>query len=60
MVPVFRFPQPTGPCAIGTLTCHWVDADRREVFTSAPDDRRELVVQLWYPAKPDPSAPRAL
>jgi predicted dienelactone hydrolase len=60
MVPVFRFPQPTGPCAIGTLTCHWVDADRREVFTSGPDDRRELVVQLWYPAKPDPSAPRAL
>jgi predicted dienelactone hydrolase len=59
MVPVFRFPQPTGPCAIGTLTCHWVDAGRREVFTSDPDDRRELMVQLWYPARPDPSAPRA-
>jgi predicted dienelactone hydrolase len=37
-----------------------VDADRPEVFTADPDDRRELIVQLWYPAKPDPSAPRAL
>jgi hypothetical protein len=59
MCPVFRFPQPTGPDAIGTLTYHWVDADRPEVFTADPDDRRELMVQLWYPATPDPAAPRA-
>jgi hypothetical protein len=59
LLPVFRFPQPTGPHAIGTLTYHWVDAGRPEVFTADPDDRRELMVQLWYPAKPDPSAPHA-
>src|SRR6266511_3443542 len=57
--PVFRLPQPTGPYAIGTLTYHWVDAARPEVFTADPNDRRELMVQLWYPAKGDPSAPRA-
>jgi hypothetical protein len=56
---VFRFPQPTGQYAIGTLTYHWVDADRPEVFTADPYDRRELMVQIWYPAKGAPSSPRA-
>jgi hypothetical protein len=59
MCPVFRFPHPTGRNGIGTLTYHWVDADRPEAFTADPDDRRELMVQLWYPATPDPAAPHA-
>src|SRR5215217_2351170 len=59
VVPVFRFPHPSGPYGIGTLTYHWVDADRPEVFTADPSDRRELMVQIWYPAEGDPSSPRA-
>ncbi|WP_171074937.1 alpha/beta hydrolase family protein [Nonomuraea basaltis] len=58
-LPIFGFPEPTGPYDVGTLTYHWVDADRPEIFTAAPDDRRELMVQIWYPAEADPSAPRA-
>lgn len=57
--PVFRFPRPSGPYAIGTLTYHWVDAARPEVFTAEPNDHRELIVQVWYPAQPNRSAPRA-
>jgi predicted dienelactone hydrolase len=56
---VFRFPRPHGPYAIGTLTYHWVDAARPEVFTADPNDRRELMVQVWYPAQAEPSAQRA-
>jgi hypothetical protein len=59
ILPVFRFPHPTGPYAIGTLTYHWVDAARSEAFTADPNDRRELMVQIWYPAKQDSSFPRA-
>jgi predicted dienelactone hydrolase len=59
VLPVFRFPEPSGPYEIGTSTYHWVDADRPEVFTADPDDRRELMVQVWYPAEGNPSAPRA-
>src|SRR5215211_3045072 len=59
MLPVFRFPHPSGPYEIGMLTYHWVDADRPEVFTADSDDRRELMVQVWYPAEEDPSSPRA-
>lgn len=57
--PVFRFPRPTGPYSIGTLTYHWVDANRPEIFTADPNDSRELMVQVWYPAKGDSSSPRA-
>jgi len=38
------------------LTYHWIDADRSEVFAADPNARRELMVQLWYPADYDPSS----
>lgn len=52
--PVFDLPEPTGPFPIGTKIYHWVDHSRPEWFTSEdenPNDVRELVVQVWYPAK---------
>lgn len=57
--PVFKFPPPHGPYEIGTLTYDWVDAARPEIFTADPSDRRELMVQIWYPAQSDGSAKRA-
>ena len=59
LIPVFRFPPPTGPHDIGTLTYHWVDAARSDVFAADPQARRELMAQIWYPAKRNPSAARA-
>ncbi len=59
ILPVFHFPKPTGPYAIGTVTYHWIDSSRPELFTADPNDHRELMVQLWYPARNEPSAPRA-
>jgi hypothetical protein len=54
---MFDFPRPTGPFAIGTVTYHWVDTNRADLFSA--DDRRELIVQIWYPAQDVPAAPRA-
>jgi len=59
IMPVFRFPHPSGPYEIGTLTYHWVDANRPELFSADTNARRELMVQIWYPAKVDSSSPRA-
>jgi predicted dienelactone hydrolase len=59
VVPVFTFPTPTGPYGIGTVTYHWVDESRPEIFTSDPDDLREVMVQVWYPAEADDDAPKA-
>ena len=58
-VPVFRFAKPSRPDAIGTVTYAWTDGSRPELFTSDPDDHRELVAQVWYSAVDDPSAPQA-
>jgi predicted dienelactone hydrolase len=57
--PVFSLPHPHGPYQVGTLTYDWVDAARREIFTADPRDRRELMVQIWYPARGSKSAKRA-
>lgn len=59
MIPVFRFPHPTGPYEIGTLTYHWVDAACSEVISLDPKKRRGLMVQIWYPANRNPAAPGA-
>ena len=49
-------PAPTGPFQIGTATYHWVDELRDELFTSAPGDKREIIVRFWYPATVEPGA----
>jgi hypothetical protein len=43
-------PAPTGPHKIGRTSFHWKDTARAELETSAPDDKRELMVHLFYPA----------
>jgi len=58
LFPVFRFPKPTGPYAIGTLTYHWIDTQRLDPFLADSKTPRELMVQIWYPALDNPSAPR--
>ncbi len=57
--PVFHFPQPRGPYAIGTLTYHWVDSERHEIFSADPSAKRELMAQVWYPAESGTTAQRA-
>lgn len=59
VLPVFSFPKPTGPYGIGTMTYHWVDMSRPEIFTVDPNDHRELMAQVWYPAKTASAMPRA-
>jgi predicted dienelactone hydrolase len=56
LLPVFHFPKPTGSYAIGTVTYHWVDTNRPELFAPDPHDHRELMAQVWYPAKNVPAA----
>ncbi|SDT03971.1 hypothetical protein [Actinoplanes derwentensis] len=58
-LPVFHFPVPTGRYGIGTVTYHWVDQARPELFTADPAAHRELMAQVWYPATPSRDAERA-
>lgn len=49
--PVFKLPEPTGEFKVGTQTFHFVDTNREETFDKARDGKRELMVQVWYPAQ---------
>ncbi|OXL83948.1 dienelactone hydrolase [Paenibacillus sp. SSG-1] len=49
--PVFKLPEPTGNFKVGTQTFHLVDTKRDEIFDEARDRKRELMVQVWYPAQ---------
>ncbi|MBD0378724.1 alpha/beta hydrolase family protein [Paenibacillus sedimenti] len=51
LFPVFNIDSPSGPYSVGTVNYHWIDASREEILTDTPEDRRELLVQLWYPAQ---------
>ena len=43
-------PAPTGPYQIGTVSLYWKDETRDESYTADTQDKRELMVQFWYPA----------
>jgi predicted dienelactone hydrolase len=43
----------------GRVSFDWVDQGRAEIYSSNPQDRRELVVWAWYPAAPGRDAERA-
>ncbi|MGZ0041142.1 alpha/beta hydrolase family protein [Paenibacillus ottowii] len=51
VLPVFKLPEPTGEFKVGTQTFHFVDTNREEIFDEAREGKRELMVQVWYPAQ---------
>lgn len=57
-LPVPRLPAPTGPYAVGTSVFRWVTPDRDEPATADTSDRRNVIVQAWYPATAQHTASR--
>ncbi|MGW2871240.1 alpha/beta hydrolase [Kitasatospora sp. NPDC001225] len=51
-------PAPTVGRPVGTVSLHLVDHDRLDPFAPTPGPR-ELMVQLWYPARGTAGRPRA-
>ncbi|HWW71486.1 MAG TPA: dienelactone hydrolase family protein [Duganella sp.] len=49
-LPVPALPEPRGPYEVGTEVFRWIDAERPEPATEALQDRRNIIVQAWYPA----------
>jgi predicted dienelactone hydrolase len=52
-------PSPTGDFHVGRLSLDLIDPNRQELYSDDPDDRRELVLWVWYPASSDSAAKRA-
>ncbi|WP_330178974.1 hypothetical protein OHB26_20950 [Nocardia sp. NBC_01503] len=52
-----NLPAPTGPDPVGLTEVHLIDASRPDPWD--PSHRRELMVQIWYPADDAGTAPTA-
>lgn len=50
ILPAPTLPKPEGPHPVGSVTMRWVDPSRGEDATPEPEDRRNVIVQAWYPA----------
>nr|WP_216857542.1 dienelactone hydrolase [Paenibacillus tritici] len=49
--PVFSLPAPTGGLKVGTQVFHFTDPNRAETLGESGTGKRELMVQVWYPAE---------
>lgn len=57
VLPAPALPKPTGPHPAGSVVMRWVDPARGEDATPEPTDRRNVIVQAWYPAAPGAQGP---
>ena len=53
LLPVPKLPDVMEPYFIGTQTFHLIDDSRAEIYTDDPTDKREIMMQIWYPTDPD-------
>jgi len=58
LLPVPNVPTPSGPYSVGTQTFVLTDDSRRELY-SGQDEPRKFMLQVWYPANPNPDTSRA-
>jgi predicted dienelactone hydrolase len=49
ILPVFSLPTPTGKYKVGSDYIH-LKTDREEEITENTNDKRELMIKVWYPA----------
>lgn len=55
VLPVFSLPAPTGVYKVGTHSIH-LKTSMDEPITRDSEDKRELMIKVWYPAKTNMSA----
>jgi hypothetical protein len=48
--PRVAYPKPSGEFAVGTRVLRLTDRSRQEFYTTEPDDHRQLLVRVSYPA----------
>ena len=53
------FPELTGPFDVGRIELDVLDEQRAETFTEEPEDKRRLLVSLYYPAEVPAGTARA-
>jgi predicted dienelactone hydrolase len=52
-LPIVTLTAPDGPHVVGSRSFSLLDESRNEAYFGAPDERRELYLQVWYPGTID-------
>ncbi|MBC7925205.1 MAG: hypothetical protein H7039_06065 [Bryobacteraceae bacterium] len=52
-LPAPQLTKPGGRYSVGTEIYRWIDASRSEEATASPVDKRNVIVQAWYPVSPN-------
>ncbi|BAZ15055.1 hypothetical protein NIES4071_69250 [Calothrix sp. NIES-4071] len=55
----FQLPNLTGPYQVGTTSYNFVDPERNDIYAPNQTDKRELMVQVFYPGIVEPGATNA-
>lgn len=55
--PLLTLPVSTGQYPVGKTVLQWMDTSRPEVLTDDPNDFREIMVVIWYPAQTGTGTP---
>ncbi|WP_109299020.1 alpha/beta fold hydrolase [Aquimarina sp. AU474] len=50
LMPVMKFPEPSGSFSIGVQSLYLEDKSRKELLTKDDTDYRKLSVHIWYPS----------
>lgn len=53
LFPIPKLPKPNGEYTVSTMRYHLVDQSREEIYTKEVEDKRELMLTIWYPSKED-------
>jgi predicted dienelactone hydrolase len=56
-MPILTLPAPDGPYVVGSTSLSLIDETRDNSFFDAPDEARELYIQVWYPGTIPASKP---
>ncbi|GAA4274698.1 alpha/beta hydrolase [Aquimarina gracilis] len=57
ILPVIKFPKPSGHYSVGLQTIYLEDSSRQEVLTQEIGDKRKLTVHVWYPSDEELTKP---
>ena len=57
-LPIVTLPAPDGSHVVGSRSFSLIDESRNDAYFNAPDESREVYVQVWYPGMIDEAQPQ--
>jgi pimeloyl-ACP methyl ester carboxylesterase len=50
LLPIPKLPEASGPLKVGTFSMMLTDISRKELYSEDANEKRSIMIQVWYPA----------